>query len=61
MTGRLRGMYLVRAASATILALAILGGLAAFTCMRPDELRREIRAAAKAVVVHPACARFSLL
>ena len=61
MTGRLRGMYLVRAASATILALAILGGLIAFTCLCPDELRHEVRAAAKAAVLYPACARFSLL
>ena len=61
MTRRLRRMYLVRAASATVLALAILGGVAAFTCMRPDELRRDIVSAARAVVVHPSCARFSLL
>ena len=61
MSARLRGMYLARAASATILALAILGGLVAFTCLCPDELRHEVRAAAMAVVLHPACPRFSLL
>lgn len=61
MTGRLRGMYLVRAASATILALAILGGLAALTCLRPDEVRREVRAAARTVALHVGCPRFSVL
>lgn len=61
MTGRLRGMPSARATSATILALAILGGLVAFTCLRPDEVRHEVRAAARAVVVQVACPRFSLL
>ena len=51
----------VRAASATILALAILGGLVAFTCTRPDELRREVRAAAKSVALYVGCRHFSLL
>ena len=51
----------LRAASATVLALAILGGLVAFTCTRPDEVRREVRAAAKAVALHVGCRRFSLL
>ena len=51
----------VRAASATILALAILGGLVAFTCTRPDEVRQEVRSAAKPVALHVGCPRFSLL
>ena len=54
-------MSLTRAASAAILALAILGALVAFTCTRPDEVRREIRAAMVAAAVHLGCPRFSLL
>jgi len=54
-------MHRVRAVSATILALAILGGLLAFTCAKPEELRHEVRAVAKAAKLHLACPRFSLL
>lgn len=54
-------MQLVRAVPATILALAILGGLAALTCLRPDEVRREVRAAARTVALHVGCPRFSVL